>query len=95
MKTIKTVEVIPVFIDGYMPDEKLMEERHIYISIQYGVSIHMCLCGCRNKTVLPLHKHEWILTENNKGISFTPSIGNFQLPCKSHYIITDNKANFV
>jgi hypothetical protein len=37
----------------------------------------------------------WHMTEKDGKVSFTPSIGNYQLPCKSHYIITKNKANFV
>jgi hypothetical protein len=94
MKTIKQVEIIPVYV-GFMP--QTMEERHVYISKEYEVSIHRCLCGCGEKTVLPLDAvHGWVLIEHTNGkISFTPSIGNFQLPCKSHYIITKNKANFV
>ena len=96
MKTLKKVEVTPVYLKGFMPDYELMEEGKIYISKQYNTSIHRCLCGCGEKTVLPLHVlYGWELIENNGQISFTPSIGNFQLPCKSHYIITKGVANFV
>ncbi len=40
--------------------------------------------------------HGWDFTKNDNGtITFTPSVGNFQFPCKSHYIITNSVANFV
>lgn len=97
MRTLKTVIIEPVFLDGFMIPFEEMEEAKIYISEQYGVSIHKCLCGCGGKTVLPIDPiHGWNLIKNsNKSVSFTPSVGNFQMHCKSHYIITNNKANFV
>ena len=103
MKIIRKVEIKEVIYVTQMPDE--LEEGKVYISKKYGVSIHNCFCGCGERTVLPLNKrsdvgvlknHGWNLIEHNDGkISFTPSVGNFQLPCKSHYIITNNIANFV
>lgn len=93
MKKIETVEVTPVFVE--VITEKL-EENKIYISKMYGTAIHNCLCGCGNLTVTPLGPDGWILTEHPDGkISFHPSIGNYQFPCKSHYVITKNKANFL
>lgn len=97
MKTLKTVEIEPIFVDGCVPDFVDMEECKIYISEEYGVSIHKCLCGCGRKTVLPIDPvHGWVLIKHENGkVSFTPSASNYQMPCKSHYIITKNKANFV
>lgn len=93
MKTIMKVEIEPVFVE-FIPKE--LEERKVYISEEYEVSVHNCLCGCGNKTVLPFGKDGWkLIKESNGEISFTPSVGNFQFPCKSHYIITKNIANFV
>lgn len=101
MKTLKKVIIEPVFIDGYMPDFETMEEFKIYISEKYGTAIHKCLCGCGSKVVLPIdciiegHDYGWqLIKEVNETVSFTPSVGNYQLPCKSHYIITKNVANF-
>ncbi len=93
MKTIKKVEYEPVYV-VFMPD--VLKEGKVYISEQYQVSVHNCLCGCGEKTVLPLTKGHWVLIKENNGkVSFTPSVGNFQIPCKSHYIMTNNVANFV
>ena len=102
MKTLKRVEVKFQFTTGEesLPPFEEMKEGVIYVSIEYRVSIHKCLCGCGQKTVLILNENGdndgWDLIKNtNDKYSFTPSIGNFQIPCKSHYIITNNVANFV
>jgi len=106
MKTIKKVPIEPVYVD-WMPD--VLEQGKLYISKKGCLAIHLCLCGCGEQTVTPLDeivtetdktvtempKGGWILTEKRNKISMTPSIGNYSVPCKSHYIITNNVANFV
>lgn len=94
MKTIKQVEIVPIYLE-LIPENELLQEGNIYISKKYGCAVHLCLCGCKNLTVTPLGTDDWQLSEKDGKISLTPSIGNFQFPCKSHYIITNNKANFV
>jgi hypothetical protein len=95
MKTQKKVEVIPEYVE-FIPD--ILEFGKVYISKEYGVCIHNCLCGCGGKSVMdikPKCKYGWNLIENKDKISFTPSILNTDCPNKSHYIITNNIANFV
>lgn len=100
MKTLKKVEIEPVYVH-YMPHAIEMEQGKLYISKEFEIAIHLCLCGCGEQTVTPIYKEiagekGWELIEHDNGkISLTPSIGNFQFPCKSHYIITKNVANFV
>jgi len=92
MRTLKKVEIEPVFVE-LIPS--IMEENKLYISEKYNVSVHNCLCGCGEKTVMPLYGNGWnLIKENNGKISFTPSVGNYNFKCKSHYIITNNVANF-
>jgi|GEM_PF-1465618 hypothetical protein len=81
MKTLKQVIIVPVFVDGYMPEFSKMEDCKIYISEKYQTSIHRCLCGCGVQTVLPLNHNGsnfgWDLIKEKDGtISFTPSIQN-------------------
>jgi hypothetical protein len=33
----------------------------------------------------------WDLIEKDGLVSLHPSIGNYQIPCKTHYIIRDNE----
>ena len=94
MKTLKKVEIRPEFVE-YIPD--ILEENVLYISEEYGCAIHNCLCGCRERTVTPIHDtYGWNLIKHEDGkVSLTPSISNYQTECKSHYILTKNIANFV
>lgn len=65
----------------------------IYISNEYGISIHLCACGCKGKTIMPLGHSGWDIRLKDGKVSFTPSIGNFSWESKyhAHYYITDNK----
>ena len=100
MKTIKQVAITPIY-NEFNPEWEEMKQGEMYISEQYNSAVHLCLCGCGVSTVLPLNHdtlpdHGWnLIKESNGTVSFTPSISNNQFPCKSHYIITNNVANFV
>lgn len=94
MKTLKKVEIKPVYVD-YIPALEDMEEAALYISKKYTTSSHRCLCGCGQLTVTPLTEHGWTLTERDGKVSLQPSISNYQIDCRSHYILTNNVANFV
>ena len=94
MKTIKRVPVTFERVE-FMPAYELFEENVIYISDKFEVSIHRCLCGCGSKTVMPLGKGNWNYSIDNDKLTMSPSVGNYQMPCKSHYIITNGGANFV
>lgn len=97
MKTIKKVTIIPKYIDT-VPEVKDMVQNELYISLHYKTASHLCLCGCGQLTITPLNEvYGWRLSINHSDgkVSFQPSIGNYQFDCKSHYIITNNVANFV
>lgn len=93
MKTLKKVEIKPVFLE-FIPSK--LEQGKVYISEENKISIHKCLCGCGEKVVMRLNNEGWKLEKHQSGkVTFYPSIGNYNFPCKSHYIITKNVANFV
>jgi hypothetical protein len=94
MKTLKKITIKPMYVES-IPDLTEMEQKVLYISKHYKTAAHMCLCGCGEETITPLNEYGWILTDNEGKISLQPSIGNYQFECKSHYIITNNVANFV
>jgi hypothetical protein len=71
-----------------------IEEGVLYISIQYCTAIHKCVCGCGNEVVTPLSPTDWELIFNGKTVSLSPSIGNWNFKCKSHYFITKNKIRY-
>lgn len=94
MKTIKKVEIEPVYVDEFLPNKNEMKFGKMYISVKYNGSNHLCLCGCGTECYLPLNKDGWHLTDNNRKITLTPSILQ-RFDCRSHYIITNGIANFV
>jgi hypothetical protein len=68
----------------------ILEDNTLYISIKYSTCSHLCPCGCSSKVITPLTPLKWSLIYN-KSVSLYPSIGNWHLPCKSHYWIKDNR----
>jgi hypothetical protein len=68
-----------------------IEEGIIYISMEYCTAIHKCICGCGNEVVTPISPTDWKLLFDGESISLSPSIGNWNFDCKSHYWITNNK----
>lgn len=65
-----------------------LEPNVLYVSEEYAVAGHLCACGCGNKVITPLGPAEWSFSERNGKPSLHPSIGNWQLPCRSHYVIS-------
>ncbi len=64
-----------------------LEPGVLYVSEEFETAAHLCACGCRSKVRTPLGPTEWRFTHYAEGPSLQPSIGNWQLPCKSHYWI--------
>ena len=69
----------------YMPAQ--LEAGILYVAEEFGAVAHLCSCGCGSKIRTPLGPTEWALTETSNGPSLWPSVGNWQKPCRSHYII--------
>jgi len=69
-----------------------LEERTLYVSMDYATVSHKCCCGCGLEVVTPLSPTDWRLTYDGVGISLHPSIGNWSFPCQSHYWIRGGKA---
>lgn len=76
------------FVD-LIPDN--LEDGILYISFQYCTAVHKCICGCGNEVVTPISPVDWQITFDGESISLTPSIGNWNFDCKSHYYISNNK----
>ena len=76
------------FVD-LIPDA--IAEGVLYISIPYATAIHRCACGCGEIVVTPIRPTDWTLTWDGDTTTMMPSIGNWSLPCQSHYFIRRNK----
>jgi hypothetical protein len=73
----------------YLPQE--LDAGILYVSKKYGIAGHLCPCGCGNKIITPLGRTEWHLKVKNGKPTLYPSLGNWQLSCRSHYYIIDGE----
>jgi len=73
-----------VFVDEI---PSVLDPGVVYISLGYGTVAHLCCCGCSNEVVTPLSPVDWSVTFDGETVSLNPSIGNWGLPCRSHYWI--------
>lgn len=85
---IRHYQLTPSFVKG-IPRE--LEAGTLYVSMEYGTVIHSCCCGCGHEVVTPLTPTDWTLTFDGETISLWPSVGNWNLPCRSHYVIKCNR----
>lgn len=93
--------------DGYMPKTKEHGVLYISSKFRLAIHLCACGCGIetvmpfydgqlndKNGWKMTTHKIEGTTASDRPydfTVSFTPSVGNQKLPCKSHYYITANK----
>lgn len=80
-----------IFIDT-IPDE--LEDGILYISTRFRVIMHSCCCGCKGKVITPLSPVRWEMIFDGKTVSLSPSIGNWNFKCQSHYWIKNSKVKW-
>jgi hypothetical protein len=83
MKTLQ-----PKFFE-FIPKE--LEDGIIYITMHYRTAIHLCPCGCGNKVVTRFSPRDWTLIFDGNTVSLSPSVGNWNFDCRSHYWIRNNE----
>lgn len=81
-------QLTPYFVKGV---PRILEPGILYVSMEYGTVVHSCCCGCGLEVVTPLTPTDWRLTFDGEAISLWPSVGNWNLPCRSHYLIQGNR----
>lgn len=80
---MKISSVVPSFVTSVPPE---LEPGVLYVSAHFSTAAHLCACGCGREVVTPLSPAQWGITFDGS-VSVTPSIGNWSLPCRSHYVI--------
>jgi hypothetical protein len=88
---IRIDQLTPEFVE-YIPEHPA--PGVLYVSRRYATAMHLCCCGCRSEVVTPLNPAKWRLTEDGVTVSLHPSVGNWSLPCQSHYWITGNRVQW-
>lgn len=84
-------ELTPQFFD-FIPNH--LENGMLYISEKYGTAIHKCCCGCGQEVVTPLSPAQWQIRRYRNTVTLTPSIGNWNFRCRSHYWIIQNRVEW-
>ena len=77
----------------FMPE--VLDDRVLYVSIEYCTASHNCCCGCGIEVSTPIDPSGWTLSFDGETVSLSPSIGNWQLACRSHYWICRNRVNWI
>jgi len=85
---MKLYSIRPQYVESF---PKVLEEGVLYISRRFSTACHSCCCGCGTKIVTPIRPTEYSLSEEGGLITLHPSVGNWNYPCQSHYVIRDNK----
>ncbi|WP_442774639.1 DUF6527 family protein [Sphaerotilus montanus] len=86
MSAIKALT--PVFVMSF-PDK--LEAGKLYVSMEFASVAHLCACGCGAEVVTPLSPTDWMLSFDGVGVTLDPSVGNWRLPCRSHYLVRRNQ----
>jgi hypothetical protein len=89
---MKLERIEPTFAD-LIP--KQLTDGVLYVSNRYRTAAHLCCCGCGTKIVTPLKPGFWSLRESKGNVSLWPSVGNWNHPCQSHYVIENNEVQWV
>ncbi len=76
----------------YVP--KMLNPGVLYVAEDFDVAVHLCACGCGSKITTPLGPAEWKVTERGGLPTLHPSVGNWQLPCRSHYLIIAGRTHW-
>lgn len=66
-----------------------LEPGVLYVSMEYATAVHSCCCGCGEEIVTPFTPTDWKMTFDGRSISLWPSVGNWTLPCRSHYVVRE------
>ena len=67
------------------------QDGNFYYSEEFRSSLHLCACGCKGRVVMPIKAAGWTLTRLASSFSISPSVGNRELVCRSHYFIRNGK----
>ena len=72
-----------------VPD--VVEPGILYVSMEYATAAHRCCCGCGEEIVTPFNPAQWQMSFNGDAVSLHPSVGNWNLPCRSHYVVHEGR----
>lgn len=87
---LKTLRLEHQFV-RHLPD--VLRPGILYISMEYATASHLCCCGCGEEVVTPFTPAQWKMTFDRDAVSLYPSVGNWLLACRSHYVIRQGRVH--
>lgn len=88
---MKQMKYTTVFVDR-MPIA--LREGVLYVAPHFECAMHRCMCGCGEKVCTPLNEGQWKWSFDGVDVSLSPSVGNFQYDCKSHYFLKNGNVQW-
>jgi len=70
---------------------EVLEDGILYVSRECRVALHNCACGCGEEVSTPLVPTEYTLTLDGDDATISPSVGNHDFACASHYVIEQGR----
>lgn len=86
------IELFEPFFCDSIPSE--LAPGVLYISMVGRLAMHLCPCGCGKVVVTSFAPGHWKLIFDGESVSLSPSIGNFNFECQSHYYICNNRVKW-
>lgn len=76
-------------VEEFIPENDALEEGVLYVAPHFDCAVHKCMCGCGEVVCTPLGEGKWSWCKDGTSgnVSLSPSIGNFDYKCKSHYFL--------
>lgn len=88
---MKISNLRPLFCDA-IPLKGEMTPGILYVCMRCDVAGHLCPCGCGEEVITMFHPSRgWTISYDGQGVTLSPSIGNWNSACSSHYWIRDNR----
>ncbi|WP_366510504.1 DUF6527 family protein [Mesorhizobium sp.] len=78
-----------VAVRGPVPEQ--LQPGILYVNPQGSRAHHLCACGCGRRVLTPLNDVEWELSGSDRHPSLHPSVGNWNLECRSHYLVRNGR----
>lgn len=73
---------------------KQLDTGVVYYSEEFELAALLCACGCGHRTTLLVPDSHQLASKGGFA-TVRPSIGAFDSPCRSHYIITDGEVHWL
>jgi hypothetical protein len=85
---MRVKHLTPQFVESF-PDK--LEPGELYLAMEFGTAVHLCACGCGTRVITPFSPTDWQMSFDGETVSLKPSVGNWTLPCRSHYWVRSGR----